>query len=177
MLSATTLLIALIHGQYGSLCMSPTQIYWLVCGILTERSQVQVLRPVGKTFANVQHSTPIQQISLKWIVCYLYPTSVGALAAVVDWVSFYCMYGTEFCWKRAWTIFFFFKTYYMRCALFRDWYFSTVQGMFLIGSCRLSWFPSFRSWGTGELVSFWLSREQVQPALDGRLTDSQIATV
>lgn len=49
--------------------------------------------------------------------------------------------------------------------------------MVLIGSCKLSWFPSFLSWGTGELVSFWLSRERVQPAPDGRLTDSLTATV
>lgn len=49
-----------------------------------------------------------------------------------------------------------------------DWCLSNIQGIFLIGSYGLNWFPSFLNWGTGELDSFWLSREQVQPALDGR---------
>lgn len=50
-------------------------------------------------------------------------------------------------------------------------------GMVLIGSRRLSWFPSSLRRGAGELDSFRLSRERVQPALDGRLSDSHLEAV
>lgn len=50
-------------------------------------------------------------------------------------------------------------------------------GIVLIGSRRLSWFPSSLQRGARELDSFRLSRERVQPVLDGRLTDSHLETV
>lgn len=64
------------HSQamWVTLRVSPTQIYWFLCGILTRRSQVHVLRPVGKSFALFcSPSDP-------------YATSVGALAAAAVWV-------------------------------------------------------------------------------------------
>lgn len=56
-------------------------------------------------------------------------------------------------------------------SLRRRWFGFSLRhpgGMLLIGSRRLSWFPSSLQRGAGELDSFRLSRERVQPALDGR---------
>lgn len=132
MLSAPTLLIVLVHRQYGSLCTSPLSDLLIVLWDF-DLEYVQGLRNVC-LFKIMLH-----EVDNIWI-CSNRP--IGACDG----------YG-------------------------RGWYCSTVQGMFLIGSCRLSWFPSFLRRDTGELDSFWLSREQVQPALDGRLSDSHVETV
>lgn len=85
--------LPLFTGNMGHF-VSLTQMYWLFCGILTERSQLQFLRPVGKSFLSVQHSSVARPANVSWVsdaltlshICWSFSSSSSRLSVYTLYV-------------------------------------------------------------------------------------------